>query len=505
MTVITSDKNAGSIVAICGSVVDAVFPDSLPAVHTQLRTGDEFETIIEVLTQLDFETVRGIALNSTSGLARGAIVHDTGGPIQVPVGHELTGRMLNVFGEPIDRSDKPIKGERRSIHRQSPPLAERQSNPSVFVTGIKAIDLLAPLERGGKAGLFGGAGVGKTVLVTELIHNVVGRHKGVSLFCGIGERCREAEELYREMAEAVINDLRRFGAADYSIVVAAESDSATGLQFIAPFAAMSIGEFFMQQGRDVLLVFDDLTAHARSYRQLSLLLRRPPGREAFPGDIFYLHSRLLERSTHLCDRRGGGSLTTLAVAETNAGNLADYIPTNLISITDGQICLSSGLFQRGQLPAVDVGRSVSRVGGKTQNPAYRSVTADLRLSYTQFEELETFSRFSSRLDPKTQATLDLGRRVRQVLKQARFTTLNVPSQVSSLLAVTRGLLNNVELNQLPEFVNRLENHVAQSSSESFAVIAAGQKLSPTQQEAIKSQIAAWIAAANTSETAGSQS
>jgi F-type H+-transporting ATPase subunit alpha len=242
----------------------------------------------------------------------------------------------------------------------------------------------------------------------------------------------------------VIADLRTHGAMDYSIVVVATEENPPGLQFIAPYAATTIGEYFMQQGNDVLVVFDDLTRHARAYRELSLLLRRPPGREAFPGDIFYIHSRLLERSTHLREELGGGSLTALPIIETEAQNMSAYIPTNLISITDGQIYLSPDLFQKGTLPAVDVGRSVSRVGGKTQLAAYRWVAGDLRLSYAQFEELEAFSRFGTRLDEQTRNTLERGRRVRQILRQPQYEPLPVARQIASLVAVNAGLFDPID-------------------------------------------------------------
>ncbi|MCA9084032.1 MAG: F0F1 ATP synthase subunit alpha, partial [Planctomycetaceae bacterium] len=253
-----------------------------------------------------------------------------------------------------------------------------------------------------------------------------------------------------------------------------------GLQFIAPYAATTIGEYFMDQGRDVLVVYDDLTAHARSYRELSLLLRRPPGREAFPGDIFYLHSRLLERSTHLCERLGGGSLTALPIAETEAQNVSAYIPTNLISITDGQIYLSPDIFQKGILPAADVGRSVSRVGGKTQLAAYRSVTSDLRLSYSQFEELEAFSRFSSRLDEETQATLERGRRVREILRQPQYQPISASEQIAVLVCVTGGIFDHLQLNDMPGAESAVRKAVTSGLPEICECIESGRPLTDEQ-------------------------
>jgi F-type H+-transporting ATPase subunit alpha len=258
---------------------------------------------------------------------------------------------------------------------------------------------------------------------------------------------------------SVIADLREHGALDYTTVVVASGEVPPGLQFIAPYAATSIAESFMAQGRDALIVYDDLTRHARAYRELSLLLRRPPGREAFPGDIFYIHSRLLERATHLKEEHGGGSLTALPIVETEAQNISAYIPTNLISITDGQIYLSPNLFQKGVLPAVDVGRSVSRVGGKAQLPAYRTLTGELRLSYSQFQELEAFARFGTRLDEETRETLQRGRRVREVLKQSQYDPLPVAEQVAVLLATTEGLFDALEPEQVTEAERRVRDAV----------------------------------------------
>ncbi|MEQ9069046.1 MAG: F0F1 ATP synthase subunit alpha, partial [Gimesia chilikensis] len=264
----------------------------------------------------------------------------------------------------------------------------------------------------------------------------------------------------------------------------AESDAPPGLQFVAPYAATTLGEYFMDRGQDVLVIYDDLTSHARSYRELSLLLRRPPGREAFPGDIFYLHSRLLERSTHLHERLGGGSLTALPVAETEAQNLSAYIPTNLISITDGQIYLSPQLFQKGILPAVEVGRSVSRVGGKTQLPAYRAVAGDLRLSYSQFEELETFSRFSSRLDEETLATLERGRRVREIFKQPQYQTLSVPEQISVLVAMSAGVFDDIDLKHIRTLEERIAPLLESDFPNLSEAILEGKKLTDSDQQAI---------------------
>lgn len=291
----------------------------------------------------------------------------------------------------------------------------------------------------------------------------------ICIYCSIGQRSTNVAR--------AISRLREHQALEHSVVVIGADDAPPGLQFVAPCAATTMGEYFMEQGRDVLVVYDDLTSHARAYRHVSLLLRRPPGREAFPGDIFYVHSRLLERSTHLRDDAGGGSLTALPIIETEAQNVSAYIPTNLISISDGQIYLSPNLFHKGILPAVEVGRSVSRVGGKTQLPAYRAVAGDLRLTYSQFEELEKFARFSSRLDEDTRATLERGRRVREILKQRQYQPLSVPEQIAVLLAITSGVLDRVSVADIARAEQRIRRAVTDQLPELCERIAAGEKLS----------------------------
>jgi len=389
---------------------------------------------------LEPDEIGVVMLGNQGGLSVGDEARRSGRLLSVPVGDELTGRVLDPLGRPLDQRG-PLTATARDIcEKDAPDILDRLPVTEPLQTGIKVIDALVPIGRGQRELIVGDRQTGKTAIALDTILNQ--RTSGVvCVYCAVGQRTTAVA--------SAINDLRTYGAMDYTVVVVAAGDSSPGLQYVAPFAATTIAERFMEQGRDVLIVYDDLTAHARAYRELSLLLRRPPGREAFPGDIFYLHSRMLERSTHLNEHRGGGSLTALAIAETSGQNLSGYIPTNLISITDGQIYLSPDLFQKGQLPAVDVGRSVSRVGGKTQRPAYRSVSGDLRLSYAQFEELEAFSRFSSRLDPATLAALERGRRVRAILKQTQYETLSVSEQLASLLAVTEGLLDDVQLSQIP--------------------------------------------------------
>ena len=308
-------------------------------------------------------------------------------------------------------------------------------------TGLKVIDALIPIGRGQRELILGDRQTGKTAIAIDTILNQRGQNV-VCVYCAIGQRASA-------VAKAVA-DLREKGAMDYTVVVVTEGNDPPGLAYIAPYAATSIAEYFMEAGRDVLIVYDDLTHHARAYRELSLLLRRPPGREAFPGDIFYIHSRLLERATHLRKELGGGSLTALPIIETEAQNISAYIPTNLISITDGQIYLSPSLFELGVLPAVDVGKSVSRVGGKAQRAAYRAVAGDLKLAYAQFEERETFSRFGARLDDEARKIIEHGRRIRACLEQPEFAPVSVPEQIAVLLALTAELFDDVPLDRMKE-------------------------------------------------------
>lgn len=421
---------------------------------------------------LDRDSVGIVLLENGELVSAGDEVQRTGSLLDVPVGDELLGRVIDPLGKPLDQKGMVKATERRVCEQDAPAILDRLPVTVPLQTGIKVVDALVPIGRGQRELIVGDRQTGKTAIAVDAILNQ--KSSGViCVYCAIGQR--------NSAVASVVADLRKRGAMDYSVVVVAEGDSSPGLQYLAPFAATTIADRFMQNGRDVLIVYDDLTAHARSYRELSLLLRRPPGREAFPGDIFYLHSRLLERSTHLREHLGGGSLTALAIAETNAQNLAAYIPTNLISITDGQIYLSPELFQKGMLPAVDVGRSVSRVGGKTQLPAYRSVAGNLRLSYSQFEELEAFSRFSSRLDEATQATLARGRRVREVLKQPQYQTLTVLEQIAPLLAVTEGLLDHIDAAQVTSAESAIQAQIATDASDLCERVLAGQLLGEADQ------------------------
>ncbi len=390
---------------------------------------------------VDEDEIGVVLLGDYSHLHAGDEVERTGRVMDVPVGEGLVGRVIDPLGGPLDDKGVLVFSGRLPIERPARPIMDRAPVTVPLQTGIKVVDALVPIGRGQRELLLGDRQTGKTAIAVDTILNQ--RDQNVlCVYCAIGQRAAGVAK--------VVADLRKKGAMDYTIIVVTEGNDPPGLAYIAPYAATSIAESFMEQGRDVLIVYDDLTHHARAYRELSLLLRRPPGREAYPGDIFYIHSRLLERATHLCSELGGGSLTALPVIETEAQNIAAYIPTNLISITDGQIYLSPTLFALGVLPAVDVGKSVSRVGGKAQPAAYRAVTGDLKLAYAQFEELETFARFGTRLDEHTRKIIDHGWRIRTCLKQREFEPVSVPEQIVVLLALSGGFFDNVELEKMRE-------------------------------------------------------
>jgi F-type H+-transporting ATPase subunit alpha len=335
-------------------------------------------------------------------------------------------------------------------------------------TGLKVVDALIPIGRGQRELILGDRQTGKTTLAIDTILNQRGKNV-LCVYCAIGQRASSVAK--------TVDILRERGALGYCVVVVTEGNDPPGLAYIAPYAATSIAEHLAEAGHDLLIVYDDLTHHARAYRELSLLLRRPPGREAFPGDIFYIHSRLLERATHLCEARGGGSLTALPIIETEAQNISAYIPTNLISITDGQIYLSPSLFELGVLPAVDVGKSVSRVGGKAQRAAFRAVAGDLKLAYAQFEELETFARFGARIDESTRKIIGHGRRIRACLKQPEYAPVSVSEQLAILLALTAGLFDPIPLAQMSDAEQAVRMAVAEIATELRARLDSAEPLS----------------------------
>lgn len=432
-----------------------------------------------IALNLEPREVAVVLLGKRGGIEAGQEVRRTGRVVDIPVGEGLLGRVIDAKGSPLD-DEKPINFAKRwPVERPAPSIIDRAPVTVPLQTGIQVIDALIPIGRGQRELLIGDRHTGKSAIALDTVINQV--DKGIiCVYCAIEQRGSSTAEL--------IDNLKHYGAMEKSIVIVASAEDSLGLRFTAPYAATTIGEYFMEKGHDVLVVYDDLTKHARCYRELSLLLRRPPAREAYPGDIFYIHSRLLERSTHLSDDLGGGSLTALPIVETEAQNIAAYIPTNLVSITDGQVYFSPERYQEGVLPAVDVGRSVSRVGGKAQLPAYKAVAPDLRLSFSQFEELETFSRFGTNLDDETRAALERGRRVRETLKQSQLRTRTVPQQIAILLAVTRGFFDNMPLDDIQQAKRKVEVEVETHLPELCQRILDGEELTGEDIEAITDRI-----------------
>ena len=417
---------------------------------------------------VDEDEIGVVLLGDYWQLHAGDEVERRGHVMDVPVGDQLVGRVINPMGRPLDGNGPMVSSARLPIERTAPHIMDRAPVTVPLHTGIKVIDALIPIGRGQRELIIGDRQTGKTAIALDTILNQRGQNV-LCVYCAIGQRASDVAK--------VVDTLREKGALEYTIVVVTEGNDPPGLTYIAPYAATSIAEHFMAQGRDVLVVYDDLTHHARAYRELSLLLRRPPGREAFPGDIFYIHSRLLERATHLRPELGGGSLTALPVIETEAQDISAYIPTNLISITDGQIYLSPSLFELGVLPAVDVGKSVSRVGGKAQRAAYRAVAGDLKLAYAQFEELEAFARFGARLDENTRKIIEHGRRIRACLKQPAFAPVSVAAQIAVLLALTAERFDSVPLDRMSDAEHAVREAAAGIPAEVCARFDTAEKLS----------------------------
>jgi len=432
--------------------------------------------LMGVAYNLDEEEVGAVLLDSSDDLEAGQEVRRAYRVLDVPVGDRLLGRVLDPLGRPLDNGGPVRTSQRSPVEREAPAIMDRAPVSEPLQTGLKVIDALIPIGRGQRELIVGDRQTGKTAIAVDTILNQLSGDV-VCVYCAIGQQSSAVAK--------VVNKLQERGAMDYTTVIVAVGESVPGLRFMAPYAAMSVAEHFRDQGRDALVILDDLTRHARAYRELSLLLRRPPGREAYPGDIFYVHSRLLERATHLNKEHGGGSLTALPIIETQAQNLSAYIPTNLISITDGQIYLSPDLFHKSLLPAVDVGKSVSRVGGKTQLPAYREVAGDLRLSYSQYNELEVFSRFGTRLDEETRQTLERGRRVREALKQSESSPMAVREQIAVLFSVKEGLFDPIPLEKIPDAQRAVRDAVTRHLAELGDRIEKGEKLNDEDREALR--------------------
>ncbi|GAB4529335.1 MAG: alternate F1F0 ATPase, F1 subunit alpha [Pleurocapsa sp.] len=456
-------EEVGTVTYLGGGIARA---EGLPNVQVEELInfpGDRFG----MAYNLDRDEIGIILLDDSNDLKAGCEVLRTGRVLDVPVGEELLGRVIDATGRPLDNKGTISTLQRLAVEREAPGIMQRAPVTVPLQTGIKVIDALIPIGRGQRELILGDRATGKTAIALDTIINQKGKNV-ICVYCAIGQRSSAVAKL--------IAKLNQQQAMEYCLVVVAGGETPPGLQYITPYAATTMAEYFMAQGKDVLIIYDDLIQHARAYRELSLLLRRPPGREAFPGDIFYIHSRLLERATHLRPEFGGGSLTALPIVETEAQNISAYIPTNLVSITDGQIYLTPDLFHKGVLPAVDVGKSVSRVGGKTQLPAYRAVAGDLRLSYSQFEELEAFSRFGTQLDENTRKSIERGQRVREILKQNQDRPIPVAEQIATLLAVTQGVFDPVPLAEVKLVESKLRQAVREKLPDICQRIEGGKKL-----------------------------
>ncbi len=409
--------------------------------------------ILGMALNLEEDQVRAIILGRFEELREGDEVRTTGRVVEVPVGRELVGRVVNALGQPLDGKGEIATKERRPVERQAPGVIDRQPVNTPVQTGIKAIDALIPIGRGQRELIIGDRQIGKTAIAIDAIINQKG--KGLTcIYVAIGQNASSVARI------AAV--LEQYGALEHTIIVAATSGEPAALQYLAPYAGCSMGEWFMEQGEDALIVYDDLSKHAWAYREISLALRRPPGREAYPGDVFYLHSRLLERAARLSDEKGGGSLTAVPIIETQANDVAAYIPTNVISITDGQIYLEGDLFYAGTRPAVSVGLSVSRVGGDAMTKALRSVAGGMRLDLAQFRALAAFAQFSSDLDKATRDQLDRGRRLTELLKQDQYQPVSLALQVMTIFAGTRGYLDQIPVEKVSEWDAQFRRYADQA-------------------------------------------
>ena len=428
---------------------------------------------------LEESCVSAVLLGNDVGISEGSLVKRTGRVVSVPVGEEMIGRVVNALGQPIDAKGPISASEYRPIERKAYGIIERKSVSVPLQTGIKAIDSMIPIGRGQRELIIGDRQTGKTVIATDTIINQ--RGKGViCIYVAIGQK--------QSTVTNVVDTLYKNGAMDYTIVVSATASESAPLQYIAPYSGCAMGEYFMEQGKDVLIVYDDLSKHAVAYRALSLLIRRPPGREAFPGDVFYLHSRLLERAARLSPECGGGSLTALPIIETQAGDVSAYIPTNVISITDGQIFLETELFHAGVRPAVNPGISVSRVGGNAQIKAMKKIAGTLKLLYSQYRELQSFAQFGSDLDADTKARLDQGARIVEVLKQDRNSPIDVELQVAIIYAVVNNLLKEIPVADINRYEGELFEYLTATKDELLKSIRETGTLSPEGEAELKEAI-----------------
>ena len=433
---------------------------------------------------LEENSVSIVIFGSDENIGEGQTVKRTGKVVSVPVGEAMIGRVVNALGQPIDGAGPIDTKEFRPVETKAPGICERRSVYQPLQTGIKAIDSMIPIGRGQRELIIGDRQTGKTTIATDTIINQKGKDV-LCIYVAIGQK--------RSTVASLVENLTRNGAMDYTIVVAATASESSPMQYIAPYAGCAMGEYFMNQGKDVLIIYDDLSKHAVAYRALSLLIRRPPGREAYPGDVFYLHSRLLERAAKLDDEHGGGSLTALPIIETQAGDVSAYIPTNVISITDGQIFLETELFHSGIMPAVNPGISVSRVGGDAQIKAMKKVAGTLKLIYSQYRELQSFAQFGSDLDADTKDRLEQGARIVEVLKQSQNAPVPVEKQVAILYAVTKGILEKVNVEDVSEYESGLYTYLDADAAglEVMQLISSTGKLEPETEEKLRHVLEAY--------------
>ena len=433
---------------------------------------------------LEENSVSIVIFGSDENIGEGQTVKRTGKVVSVPVGEAMIGRVVNALGQPIDGAGPIDTKEFRPVETKAPGICERRSVYQPLQTGIKAIDSMIPIGRGQRELIIGDRQTGKTTIATDTIINQKGKDV-LCIYVAIGQK--------RSTVASLVENFTRNGAMNYTIVVAATASESSPMQYIAPYAGCAMGEYFMNQGKDVLIIYDDLSKHAVAYRALSLLIRRPPGREAYPGDVFYLHSRLLERAAKLDDEHGGGSLTALPIIETQAGDVSAYIPTNVISITDGQIFLETELFHSGIMPAVNPGISVSRVGGDAQIKAMKKVAGTLKLIYSQYRELQSFAQFGSDLDADTKARLEQGARIVEVLKQSQNAPVPVEKQVAILYAVTKGILENVKVEDVNAYEAGLYTYLDADAAglEVMQLISTTGKLEPETEEKLRHVLEAY--------------
>jgi F-type H+-transporting ATPase subunit alpha len=443
----------------------------------------EFENgILGVALNLEEGETGIMLLGETDDVREGMTIKSTGKILSVPVGDGVIGRVLSPLGLPIDGKGEIETKTFYSVEKIAPGVITRESVNQPLQTGIKAIDALIPIGRGQRELIIGDRQTGKTAIAIDTIINQKGQDV-ICIYVAIGQKESKVARIVAELSKA--------GAMKYTSVVVAGASDPAALQFIAPYAATALGEYFMDQGKDVLVIYDDLSKHAVAYRQISLILRRPPGREAYPGDVFYLHSRLLERSAKLNKENGGGSLTALPIIETQAGDVSAYIPTNVISITDGQIYLESDLFYKGIRPALNVGLSVSRVGSAAQIKAMKQVAGTLRLDLAQFRELEAFAQFGSDLDEKTKQLIERGRRAVEVLKQPQYAPLSVEMEVAVLYALTRGYIDDVPAEKIGEWENKFQKYLGMEGKEAIEAIRKEKALTSEAEEILKKHTVAF--------------